>query len=321
MTRANILADLINAISASKNVAIFCHVNPDGDTIGSALALYLALNSAGKKAYVFCDDVIPQKFDFLPSVKHIMRSIPKIEFDTFIACDCSDTKRLGMFEVDFLRFKGMKINIDHHVSNSRFALINYVLSSSATAELMLNILEQCSLNIDSQCAQLLMLGLMTDSGKFSYDLVNQDTFLVASKLCALGAKVDIINRHLYQELPIEQVKLYKATIQTLRFEHEGKLAFIVISQQSLKDCGAKVAHTEGFIDYPLSIKGVEVAVSLLEIRKNQYKISIRSKGRVDVNSIAKSFGGGGHLLASGCMLYGEIEEVIDRLTYSVYQHL
>ena len=169
-------------------------------------------------------------------------------------------------------------------------------------------------------ANLLAMGLLTDSGNFSHNDVSAKTFAVASMLRAKGADTCRIGYLMFTRQTRGRAILFGKALSRLRFALDGKLAFINITQKDFEDTGTDKSHTEGFVDYALSIDEVEVSVSLLEVRKNQYKASLRSK-KANVNAVASTFGGGGHVLASGCMLFGELEEVIDRLTYAVYQQL
>ncbi len=315
------LAAVAEQIKKCNKAAIFCHIRPDGDALGSGLGLCLAMRSAGKDVCVVCEDRPPEKFSFLESMTEVSATLPDGQYDAFIAVDCSDTSRLGVFDRVFSSFKGMTINIDHHVSNKNFAKINYVGVCAATCELMPNILEAASLELTRPIANLLMLGIVTDSGSFSHSDVTPHTFEAAAKLTAAGADVHEISYRMFSCQKKERAALYCRVMSTLRFALDDKLAFIFVSDKNIKETGADVSMTEGFVDFPLSIDGVEVAISVLEMKKGQYKASLRSKGKADVNAIAGTFGGGGHALASGCMLFGEYEEVVDRLTYAVYQHL
>lgn len=315
------LALICEQLKNAENIALFCHARPDGDALGSGLGLLVALRRNGKNAVMCCEDKPPEKFAFLPEMSFVSCELPKdTAFDTFISVDSSDPYRLGAFSSVFQSFKGKTINIDHHISNKRFADLNYVIECSATCEIMPEIFDFAGFEIDEEIANLLMLGLICDSGNFTHNDVTEKTFYVASELRLKGADVNKINYNVFSRQTKTRALLFGKVLSCLRFALDDRLAFIVIPLDELKDVTDK-SITEGFVDFPLTIDGVEVSVSMLEVKKRQYKISLRSKGTVNVNAVAATFGGGGHVLASGCMLTGDKEEVIDKITYAVYQNL
>lgn len=319
MTNSN-LAQICEQLKSTQNVAVFCHARPDGDALGAGLALVVALRKAGKSAVMCCEDKPSEKFAFMAEMQLVRNALPEdVNFDTFISVDCADVYRLGSFTNAFMSFKGKTINIDHHISNKCFAGLNYVIESPATCEIIPEILECAGLSIDEDIANLLMLGLICDSGNFTHTDVTEKTFNVGAMLRSKGADVNKINYNVFSRQTKPRALLFGKVINNIRFELDDKLAFIVISHNELKSDDKSI--TEGFVDFPLTIDGVEVSVSMLEVKKRQYKISLRSKGKVNVNAVAGTFGGGGHILASGCMLTGDMEEVIEKITYAVYQNL
>ena len=321
-TNNSCIAEICEQLKLANRVAIFCHARPDGDTLGAGMALACALKNAGKLAVTCCDDVVPEKYLFLDKITEIMGKLPeKVEFDTFICVDCSDVNRIGSLSGAFIGFKGKTINIDHHISNKRFAEYNFVEECPATCQLLTEIFLQAGFNIDREIADLLMLGLISDSGNFTHSDVAYRTFEIAGLLRKCGADVNKINYEVFSRQTKRRALLFGKVINGIRFSLDDKLAFLTVPLDFFGTEGVESSITEGFVDFPLTIDGVEVAVSLLEVKKNQYKISFRSKGKVDVNAVAGTFGGGGHILASGCMLNGELEEVIDKITYAVYQNL
>lgn len=318
----NSISEIVSQLKKSESAAIFCHARPDGDALGAGLAIMSALINDGKSACMCCEDVPPEKFDFLPETKCVLDKLPKDRnFDTLICVDCADVTRMGKFTEVFTKFQGVTINIDHHVSNPGFAKFNYVLECPATCEIVSKILEDGGYEINKGIANLLMLGLITDSGNFTHVDVYGDTFRTAAMLRDKGADVNLINYNMYSRQSKARAILYGRVMSEMRFALDDRLAIIVVTAAAMKETGTDKSVTEGFVDFPLTVDGVEVAVSVLESKKNQYKISLRSKGRVNVNAVAKAFGGGGHILASGCMLCGELEEVIEKVTYTVFQNI
>ncbi|MDE6868653.1 MAG: bifunctional oligoribonuclease/PAP phosphatase NrnA [Clostridia bacterium] len=319
---SNSAFEIAEKLNKAKSVAIFCHARPDGDALGAGLALCLALHNVGKAAIMCCEDLPPEKFAFLPAMKLVRRGLPtKTEYDTFISVDCADSSRMGIFSDAYTKFAATTINIDHHVSNSGFGKLNYVIDCPATCEILTDLLGVIGFEITKDIADLLLLGLITDSGNFTHLDVGENTFKAAAKLRAAGGDVNLINYMMYSRQPKERAILYGRVMNKIRFALDDKLTFIVTSLDDMAETGADKSLTEGFVDFPLTIDGVEVSVSLMEVKKRHYKVSLRSKGKVNVNAVASTFGGGGHILASGCVLGGELEEVIEKLTFAVRQNL
>ena len=316
------VAEIAAILKNANTVAVACHVRPDGDALGSGLALCLALKNAGKSAYMLCEEEPPERLKIFPAMEGTYRAIPDgVTPDLFVAVDSAELSRIGIFASQFAAFNGDTINIDHHVSNPRYAKYNYVLpESTATCEIMAEIFDAAGFDITKDVADLLALGLLTDSGNFTHNDVSAKTLTVAAKLKECGADLSGIGYLMFTHQTKGRALLYARVINHMRFELDDKLVFLTVSQKDLEETGTDKSQTEGFVDFPLSIEGVEVSISLMEVNKMQYKASLRSK-RIDVNAVASRFGGGGHKLASGCMLFGEYEEIIERLRYAVYQQL
>lgn len=317
----NTFEEIIEKLNAAKHIAIFCHARPDGDALGAGLALCLALENTGKKAYMCCEDLPPEKFMFVPSIKKVLQELPNLDYDVLISVDCADVTRMGVFSKHYIKFKKTTINIDHHISNDSYAKLNYVDERPACCEIITELLIKAGYEINKEIANLLMIGLVTDTGNFSHQDVTENTFKAAAQLRAKCADVNSIYYNLFARQTKARALLYGRVMNKIRFALDEKLAFIIITEKDMTELGADKSLTEGFVDFPLSIDGVEVSAALLENKKAQYKVSLRSKGKVNVNAVATTFGGGGHILASGCMLFGEVDEVIERLSYAVYQNL
>ncbi|MDE7082301.1 MAG: bifunctional oligoribonuclease/PAP phosphatase NrnA [Clostridia bacterium] len=317
----NDIEEIISKFKGANTVAVFCHARPDGDALGSGLALCLALRAMGKTAYMCCDDAPPEKFSFIPAMKEVKKELPQTEYDLFVSVDCADLNRLGSFAKRYAKFKGVTVNLDHHVSNEGYGKFNFVEVCPATCEIVTLLFQKAGFEITQDVANLLMLGLITDSGNFTHLDVSERTFTVAAFLRSKGADVYSINYNMFARQPKARALLYGKVMSKMRFELDDKLAIIVIPNAELQKAGSDTGLTEGFVDFPLTVDGVEVAASLMEYKPNLYKISLRSKGKVNVNEVAVGFGGGGHVLASGCLLGGPLEEVLEKLTYAVYQAL
>ncbi len=300
-----------------KSVAVFCHVRPDGDAVGSSFALIFALKSKGIRADLFCDDDIPSRLNYLGDLVSKKQITEK--YSAYLAVDCASIDRLGSFSKEFSVFNNT-YNLDHHVSNDRFAKYNLITSSAANAENAFNVIKEGGANVTPEIANFLALGIVTDTGNFKHNNVTPETFLVASKLLGFGADFNKTVYYNFTAQSKERAKLFGLCMSKIRYYLNGRLAVLVISDSAIKESFAKPEETEGFIDFIMGIKGVEVGVSVMETANNSYKISFRSKG-VNVNEVAEVFGGGGHELASGCRISGLLEDVIDRVRYAVSQHL
>ena len=312
------ISAFVEKLKKFNKFAIVCHTRPDGDAVGSARALKYALDKVGKTATVFCDDDIPEKFANITDISVFKKEITG-EFEAFIAVDCADEMRMGNLAMDFLRHKNT-FNIDHHVSNTRYAKNNLIINNSSNCENIYNVAVALGAKIDSDLANALLLGISTDTGNFSHKDLTQSAFVVAGELVANGGDINKIYYDTFKKQSKQKAMLFTRVNSKIRYMLDDRLAISIISQNDLKETGALINDTEGIIDFVLSIDGVEVAVSILEVGFEKYKISLRGKN-TNVNAIASVYGGGGHVLASGCMIMGSLEEVIDRLSYTVSQHL
>ena len=317
------LEQIAERIKQAKSVAIFTHMRPDGDAFGSSLALSSALDYLKIPNQVCVETEIPSNLAFINGIEKVKRA-PEGEYDLLITVDCSDEQRLGELAETFYLARRKKIdvvNIDHHISNTRYGKYNYVRNCAANCMNVANLIEYLGVPFDKKTAEYLFIGLLTDSGNFAHDDVNEECFSLAAKLAKAGADVRYYNYMLFKRQTKARAALYARTMGGIRYYHEDKFAVIVVTKKNMEECGADNGMTEGFVDFPLNVETVEVAASLMEMKKGQYKISLRSKEYADVNRIAGVYGGGGHVRAAGCMLFGDLEEVLDKLAYTVSQYL
>lgn len=309
---------LANQLNKFESFAIICHVRPDGDAIGSAISLKKGLQTLGKKAEVFCDDVIPEKFQPLVDIS-VFSSTIGAKYDAFVAVDCADEYRLGNLYADFSKCKNT-FNIDHHVSNTCYAKFNLVEDNSSNCENIYNLLTAMGVKISKDIADAILMGISTDTGNFAHKGLEKSTFVVAGELIEKGADINKIYYQMFCAQTRERAKLFALVNSSIRYALDGKLGVAVITRDLIEKSNAKASDTEGIIDFVLAVDCVEVAVSILEVGENRFKISLRGKS-TDVNAIARVYGGGGHVLASGCMINGYLENVIDELTYTVSQYM
>ncbi|MBQ7924409.1 MAG: bifunctional oligoribonuclease/PAP phosphatase NrnA [Clostridia bacterium] len=316
------LQQIANRLKKAKQVAIFAHMRPDGDALGSALSLSCALDFLGIANEVCIETDLPSNLLFINGLDKVKKK-PEKEYDLLVTLDCSDEQRLGALADEFTKAKRKidTVNVDHHISNTKYAKFNYVRECAANCMNVALLIEYLGAPIDKTTAEYLLIGLLTDSGNFSHDDVHEETLLLAAKLVAAGADIRYYNYNLFKKQPKARAALYAMTMSGMRFFFNDRFALITITRESMKKCGADNGMTEGFVDFPLNVDTVEVAASVMEVNYRQYKISLRSKTYADVNKIAATFGGGGHVRAAGCMLFGDLEDVVDRLSYAVSQYL
>ncbi len=300
----------------AESVLIISHTRPDGDTIGASLALMEVFNASGKKADVVCDGVIPQKYNFLPeSLNYKNFASINEKYSLYVFVDCASLGQTGDC-CQFIRNDTVTLNIDHHVSNSEYAKYNYVDKKASCCEVTFVLLKRIGYTISDKIAQFLLLGVVTDTGNFSHNNTTAQTLKVASELMEKGADLYKINQMMFNNQSPNRSNLFLSVMKKMKFYHDGQVAMIIISKQEMEENGADASCTEGFIDYPMGIAGVEIGISVMETKDKTYKISFRSKGKANVNKLASVFGGGGHVCASGAMLRGYLEDVIDKLVYT-----
>ncbi|MDR7856225.1 bifunctional oligoribonuclease/PAP phosphatase NrnA [Tissierella sp.] len=297
----------IEKILNSKNIFIASHVQPDGDNIGSILALAIALRSINEKVYILKTDDIPLDYLFLPYVNTIEEFNDKDEVDLFIALDASDENRLGK-NASLINKAKTTINIDHHISNNNFGDINIVDSiASATGELVYRIIKKMNILIDKDIATCLYTAISSDTGSFMYDNTTSETHVIISELIKVGIDKSSININLYQNRSIERTMLFIKAVETLKLYFDNKVAIVKVTQNMLKDAGTQMNDTEGIVSFMREIAPVEIAILLKEFNSEEIKISMRSKRFVDVAEICASFGGGGHIRAAGATINSSID--------------
>ncbi|MBR4943327.1 MAG: bifunctional oligoribonuclease/PAP phosphatase NrnA [Clostridia bacterium] len=319
----NTLQQIAERIKKAKRIVIVTHMRPDGDALGSALALSTALNNL-KIANQVCDETdIPSNLSFLNGLESVKKK-PQGNYDLLIAVDCSDEQRMGALSEELFLAKKNRIdviNIDHHISNNRFGQYNFVQVCASNCMNIAKLIDCLGAQIDKKTAEYLLLGLLTDSGNFSHDDVGEEILALAARLVKAGANIRDFNYQLFKKQPKARAKLHAKVMGGMRFYHEDRFAVITITKRAMEECGADNGMTEGFVDFPLNVDTVEIAASVMEVKAGQYKISLRSKNYADVNRLAGTYGGGGHIRAAGCMLFGDLEDVLDRLSYTAYQYL
>lgn len=309
--------DIVESIKESNSILITMHETPDGDAMGSTLGLYLFLKSIKKDVTVFSLDPVPRRLSFLKGSKDVKTKFNDIEnknFDLFFVLDSADLDRLSWDAKNFKNYKKL-INIDHHVSNKDFGDLNYVVSNaSCTGELIYQVITNFNEKaIDKDIANSLLTAIYDDTGGLRYPSTSAVTLSIASNLVTLGASPAFISENLYFKKSLSKVNLMKKVLLSLNVKMDGRVAYLVMKKEDMESLGAKHEDSEGLIDYPRSIDGVEVSFFLKEMKKDEYRISFRSRGTVDVNVFCSRFNGGGHKNASACTINGNLDEVLGNI--------
>ena len=312
------ITELSKTIKGFKSALIFCHQRPDGDTLSCAFALKKAIERLGGRADVVCSDPVPEKY---AATGLFGKTFIDAEsgYDGYIAVDCASSDMLGKNERFFLKQKET-LCIDHHGTNTRFAAKNYVDLKSACAINIYYLIKELDVDIDKELADIILLGLVTDTGNFAHSNTDSLSLEIAADLTKRGADLYTINRLMFNSQKKERAELFIKIMSKMRFFHNDKFAIIYTSKKDLTDYSLSRADTEGFVDFPMSIGSVEVCAALTDADRNGYKVSLRSKN-IDVSEVAATFGGGGHKNASGCMLFGFFEDVVDKLVFTVGNYL
>jgi len=299
-------AELLKNIEGK--ILITTHKNPDGDAIGSSLGWFNFLKKLGKNVKVIYRDRIPFFFDFLPGVEKVeIKEEIDEEFDWVIITDVSDPKRTGFETIPAKK----SLVIDHHITAEPFTDYSIVEPEiSSTCELSYHIMKLIDESlIDLSVALPIYTGILTDTGGFNYSNTSPETHEVAAELLKKGVNPYHVYTNIFERNRINKLRLLELVLRTLSFELNQKVAHITLFKKFLEETGAYPEESEGFINYPRSIAGVEVALFFKEIEEGFWKVSMRSKGKVNVAEVAKSFGGGGHRMAAGFEFEGNLEEL------------
>lgn len=306
----NSLEEIANILKEAQNILLFTHVNMDGDTFGSAVALCLALRELGKNSYILIDEEVPKFLDFL------RKDVCTYDFDTIknpdicVCIDCGDADRFKLRKEKF--FSARKIGcIDHHVTTKPFADFNYIDGgAAATAEIIYDLIEEMDIPLTKDMAEAIFTGITTDTGNFQHSSTTARTHEIATELYELNVDYNKVSVNLYQRNRIEKLRLQAKILSEMQIFAKGKAAVCYATQKMLDDEGAVMDDTEGLIDILRSVDGVEVAGFIKELPDGGCKVSLRSKSYVNVAEISMRHCGGGHERASGFSLDMSMEDAI-----------
>jgi len=302
------LREAADLIRRSRKFLIACHVRPDGDTLGSALALANALRQMDKDVTIIAVDGVPDLYAFLPGSDEIVKETPDRDFDVSIVVDCDGIERVGD-ALDTVRSARFIVAMDHHVYSPPFGNVGlYDSDAAATAEIALDLIDRLGVVLDESTASCLMTGIVTDTGAFRFANVTPRTFLYAARLTAAGASPSGIATLVYESRSPAAARLLGIALGGLKMDGDGGLVWSALSLDDFRRAGASEAETDGIINQITAIKGAQVAILFRETSDGATLVSLRSRGVVDVREIAKLFGGGGHVVAAGCTVQSPLSE-------------
>lgn len=311
-----LLTAIEKTLRQNEHFLLISHVNPDGDTLGSMLALALALETMGKDVIRYSPGGVPDCYRFLPGAERVVRSLPDRLPPCAIAIDCGDLNRAGDF-AERSTEAGTLINIDHHPSNSGFGRINWIDPLAAAVGMMLyTLFKRMGVELTRDLAVCLYTAVITDTGSFRYSNTSPKVHEVTAELLKTGICPHEIAEEVFEKKPLSAVRLLQEALQTLEISEQGDVAWLTVTDEMIRRTGVDRLETEGLINYPRSIKGVEVALLFTE-QAEGVKVGFRSKRFVDVQKIARQFGGGGHVRAAGCLIRKSLGEVRNEVLNTV----
>ncbi len=311
--------NMLDYIKNAKTVYIVAHIRPDGDAIGSAFALKLALMNMGKSAHVIMSSY-SKKFEFLEEVKTAVTSVPEEKFDLLICTDCSDKKRLDISEEDFNKAEAV-IAFDHHKASAVPAVMSIIDDESpATCEIIYKFFKENMIEITPKIADYLYMGLMTDTGSFNYERTTAETYEIAADLIKLGARFTTICKKVNEGMTEAKARLIAYSLDNMQVYYGGRLRITVADHETLDRFGVDKEDAEGVTNYLRMIEGTELAVYIRGIEEGKFKASLRSLEFVDCAVLASSFGGGGHVRAAGFDTT-DVEQTIEKIVEKMREGL
>lgn len=299
---------LLEAIKQGQTFLVASHESPDGDAIGSTLALTLALREMGKEVVAYNRHGVPKEYRFLPGHETLVNEVePGRKFDVGFVLDAGELKRAGAWIRECC---DCLVNIDHHPHSEDFGDVYYLdVEASATGVMVHRVLEQLRHPTSEDVAICVYTAILSDTGSFRYSNSNQEAFRVAGEMVPLGVDPWAISSGLYESQDEERLRLLALALPTLKVSASGAYASIAVTLDMYAATRSSAEHTDRFINYPRSVNGVEVAIFFRQIDSGTFKVGFRSKGNVDVGGLAREMGGGGHHNAAGATVEGSLETV------------
>lgn len=296
--------EIVSILGQAEKILIATHIFPDGDALGSQLALGDSLAALDKKVFLYSEEKVSHLYDFLPGCERLQGSLPDLaQYDCVVAVDCADQKRLGKEAEKLLTAKKV-IMIDHHAGHKPFGDIQWIDPKRAsTGEMVYDLIVALGADISADAAYCLYTAVVSDTGSFMYSSTTADTFRVASELIALGVKPSEVAGKLFENFTVNRLQLLQLVLDSLEMHSDGQIAIINVTREMFASTGAVPADTENFINYPRAVASVRVAAFIKETRDGVVSVSLRSKGAdCDVAELAAGYGGGGHTNAAGFKL-------------------
>lgn len=312
---------IIRYLKNSNHILIATHTNPDGDAIGSLIAMGLCLDVLNKKTTLYNESPIPAVYRFLPAVNRVVRNIKNENYDLAVILDCGNLKRIGM-AVSAVRQIPITVNIDHHVTNTRFGHLQLIdTSACATAEIVYRLIKQMDVPLDKAIATSIYTGILTDTGSFRFSNTNRAAFSICQEMVGLGVDPYNIAQHVYGTYSLGRIKLLNLALDSIEISDNGKLSIMTLTQDMFHETHTQAEDVDGLINYAKRIEDVKVAALIQENRNgkeksknfNRFDVSLRSDGTVDVASIAASFGGGGHFIAAGFSIETTLSDITSQM--------
>ena len=312
---------IIRYLKNSNHILIATHTNPDGDAIGSLIAMGLCLDVLNKKTTLYNESPIPAVYRFLPAVNRVVRNIKNENYDLAVILDCGNLKRIGM-AVSAVRQIPITVNIDHHITNTRFGHLQLIdTSACATAEIVYRLIKQMDVPLDKAIATSIYTGILTDTGSFRFSNTNRAAFSICQEMVGLGVDPYNIAQHVYGAYSLGRIKLLNLALDSIEISDNGKLSIMTLTQDMFHETHTQAEDVDGLINYAKRIEDVKVAALIQESRNgkeksknfNRFDVSLRSDGTVDVASIAASFGGGGHFIAAGFSIETTLSDITSQM--------
>ncbi|MCS7197975.1 MAG: bifunctional oligoribonuclease/PAP phosphatase NrnA [Candidatus Bipolaricaulota bacterium] len=316
------ISEIKAIIRAHGRFGILSHIGPEGDAIGSELALKFMLEQLGKETWVANRDLVPPSLRFLPGAEAVLHptQLRSDEIEVWCIVDCGDLSRIGEDALKLLREGQIIINIDHHHrDNPRFGHVNFVKEAASTTQLLYELAPHLQVTITPQIATCLYTGIVADTDSFRNSNVTPQVLEIAAQLLSYGVNTREIAINLYERRSLSELQLLGYVLQNAQLS--GGIIWSAIPKSVFHKTNTSVTDTERLVEELRSVAGIEVAVLFKELENGKIKVSLRSKGRATVNSVARVFGGGGHEQAAGCVIPGDLAEVQERVLAELQRHL
>lgn len=303
------IRNIVHEIRTHQTFLLTTHESPDGDAVGSSLALASFLRKIGKDVVVHFRDPVPDLFAFLPGSADVLAHIPDRDFDVAVVLDIGELRRAGSEFCAFGRISKI-INLDHHLSCQPFGVLNLIdPGAAATGALVYRIISAYGYGMDRDTALCLYVSIISDTGSFRYSNANREAFSIAGEMIECGINAWDVAEQLYENQPRKRLELLSRSLATLEVICQGQAASLTVTHAMYTETGADAELTDGFVNYPRSIRGVEVAIFFRQLDEYSYKVGFRSKGAVNVAGFAAALGGGGHHNAAGCTVSGSLADI------------